>query len=58
MDFSKIHLKSLLFDDKNKIKKSKICFISHYVGNKVSDKELDFYYGDLFKNSKFKNHIL
>lgn len=46
--------KSFLLDNKNKIKNSQICFISHYVGNKISDKDLDFYYGNLFKNSKFK----
>ena len=40
--------------DINKIKNAKMCFISHYVGNKNRDKNIDFYYGDLLKKKNIK----
>ena len=46
---SSLFRKSYLIEDLDKVKKSKICFISHYVGNKINDKDYDFYYGNLFK---------
>jgi len=46
--------KNYLVDNPNYIKKSKICFISHYVGSDISDKNYDFYYGELFKKLKIK----
>ena len=42
--------KSYIFDDVEKIKKAKLGFISHYVGNQIKNKNLDFYYGNLFKD--------
>jgi len=45
---------SYLYDNFDKIKKAKICFITHYVGNNIVDKDDDFYYGSLFKNFKLK----
>ena len=46
---SSLFRKSYLIEDLDKVKKSKICFISHYVGNKINDQDYDFYYGNLFK---------
>ncbi len=46
--------KNYLVDDPNYLFNSKICFISHYVGNNISDKNYDFYYGELFKKLKIK----
>ena len=46
--------RSFLYDNIDKIKKAKICFITHYVGNNIVDKDDDFYYGSLFKNFKLK----
>ena len=43
-----------LCKDINKIKNAKLCFISHYVGNKNRDKNIDFYYGDLLKKKNIK----
>ena len=49
--------KNYLVDDLSYIRDSKICFISHYVGSYIEDKNYDFYYGELFKklniNEKF-----
>lgn len=45
---------SYLYDNIDKIKKAKICFITHYIGNNIVDKDDDFYYGSLFKNFKLK----
>ena len=41
--------KNYLIDDPNHLVNSRICFISHYVGNRILDKNYDFYYGKLFK---------
>ena len=49
--------KNYLVDDLSYIRDSKICFISHYVGSYIEDKNYYFYYGELFKklniNEKF-----
>ena len=39
---SSLFRKNYLIEDLDKVKKSKICFISHYVGNKTNDKDYDF----------------
>tara|TARA_B100001250_G_C19761694_1_gene772781 strand:+ start:86 stop:1516 length:1431 start_codon:yes stop_codon:yes gene_type:complete len=52
--FKSLLRKSYLYDDIKNIEKAKICFISHYVGNKIKDKNYDFYYGNLFKKIKIK----
>ena len=44
--------------DINKIKNAKMCFISHYVGNKSVDKNIDFYYGNLLKKKILKYHFI
>ena len=51
--FKSIFKKTFLIEDLEIIKNSKTCFISHYVGSKIIDKNNDFYYGNLFE--KFKN---
>ena len=51
---STLFCRSFLIQDLKKVKKAKICFISHYVGNKIADADDDFYYGNLFKNFKLK----
>jgi hypothetical protein len=50
----KLFNKNYLYDDIKKVKKAQICFISHYIGNEIKDKDYDFYYGSLFKNLKIK----
>lgn len=52
--FKTLFSKSFLIKDIENIKKAKICFISHYVGNKIMNQDDDFYYGSLFKNFKLK----
>ena len=46
-----------IFQNKKKFLNSEIIFISHYVGNTFNDKDLDFYYGSLFKFLKKKKFI-
>ena len=53
-NFLKLFIKNYLYEDIRKVKKAKICFISHYVGNKIKDKDDDFYYGSFFKNFQLK----
>ena len=53
--FKSLFSKNYLYGDIEKIKKCRICFISHYVGDNNKDKDLDFYYGKLLKNLKIKN---
>ena len=50
--FKSLIRSSCLYENIEKIKKAKMCFISHYVGNKIKDKDYDFYYGNLFKKLK------
>ena len=52
--FKSLFRQNYLLEDFQKIKRAKMCFISHYVGNKIEDKDYDFYYGNLFKNFKTK----
>lgn len=54
----KLFSKNYLYEDLGKVKKAKICFISHYIGHKEKDKDYDFYYGDLFKKLKIPFYIL
>ena len=49
-----IFRKDYLIQDKKSYLNSKIIFLSHYVGNVYTDKDLDFYYGKLFKYLKKK----
>jgi len=55
--FKSIFRKSYLIEDLKIIKKAKICFISHYVGNKIINKDKDFYYGNLFEKLKKKDEF-
>ena len=52
--FKSLFGKSYLCDNIFMVKKAKICFVSHYVGNKINDKNFDFYYGSLFKKLNIK----
>ena len=54
LNFFKLFRKNYLYEDIEKVKKAKLCFISHYVGNKTRDKDDDFYYGNFFKNFKLR----
>ena len=49
--------KNYLIQDTKSYLKSEIIFLSHYVGDVYKDKDLDFYYGQLFKKLKKKKKL-
>ena len=53
--------KNYLIQNKKLYSNSEIIFVSHYVGNTFKDKDLDFYFGNLFKylkEKKFKFSVI